>query len=43
MNQGLVGFTMILSVTMIMPVWIEISTILAQWEIALVDIPGIKE
>ena len=31
MNQGLVSFTMILSVTMIMPVWIIFSTILAQW------------
>jgi hypothetical protein len=31
MNQGLVGFTMILSVTMILPVRIRFSTILAQW------------
>ena len=30
MNQGVDGFTMILSVTMIMPVWIIFSTILAQ-------------
>jgi hypothetical protein len=31
MNQGLDSFTMVLSVTMIMPVWIIFSTILAQW------------
>jgi hypothetical protein len=32
MNQGVEGFTMILSVTMILPVWNSFITFLSQWE-----------